>query len=68
MENEIIIDCPHCSTKLSVPSDKHIMFNCPNCNNEFEYDGRVKPKKSKKKKGNWLWNLIIIVVLIAADR
>ena len=35
---EIIIHCPHCSSTIEMPINARGLFECPDCNKEFQWN------------------------------
>ena len=57
----VVIQCPHCYKDVELESGVSGLFDCPYCNNEFEYEPKqtkiqnytsAEPKLSKSAK-NW---------------
>tara|TARA_Y100000768_G_C23483092_1_gene453538 strand:- start:113 stop:523 length:411 start_codon:yes stop_codon:yes gene_type:complete len=36
--SEIVIQCPHCNSTLEMPSNASGLFDCPDCNEEFQWN------------------------------
>lgn len=74
-----IITCNYCGSKIRIPADKHIRFNCPKCQKEYyAFNGlivemynnngsigqSIKPPKNKVKKNLIKFTALCVFVLI----
>lgn len=46
----VVIECPHCSEDIEMDDDAHGLFDCPYCDNEYEWGEAPKKRLRKKKK------------------
>ena len=45
----VVIECPHCSEDIEMEDDAYGLFDCPYCDNEYEW-GEAPKKRLRKKK------------------
>jgi hypothetical protein len=65
MRKNIEINCPSCNQQVNIPKGMFVLFTCPNCDNEFEIDGRIK-RVSKKKYFIWLFLMMFSALFLGA--
>ena len=46
----VVIECPHCSEDIEMDDDAYGLFDCPYCDNEYEWGEAPKKRLRKKKK------------------
>ena len=58
-----VIQCPHCGKNVELEDGSSVLFDCPYCKNEFEFEGEAKTITISLRPGKVVITLLSLSII-----